>query len=326
VLSGSGQPSPVTFWSLERVKAAIRELESKFLDLNTDAEEEICEKEAQDKRFLRKFRKFLQLLPVAKKAPHVKFFRECEHELLVAENAAAILAILCRYIDFRKYEVFFEVVVKFCSDPLQGSMKEYCQVLERFERATTVNIYTNAISAGKQLKVAFSRMVLKINKSEFECTLYEIRKLKEEIAEASSLESHSVYIESASVQCVKVVMRFPPSVVGWVLASFTPELMSRHHVTEVVLDGEPLTGVQTEREELNKQLISASDAGEVVQVTSLLNSGADIETVGWQNVIPHHILSTSHPTSPASSAVFLKPAIRCHSLESGEGKSYHCSA
>ena len=221
-----------------------------FLDLNTEAEEEICEKEVQDKKFLRRFRKYLQLLPAAKKAPHVRFFRECEQEILGAKDAQAILAILCRYIDYRNHEILREIVLKFCGPPLQTSMQDYCKMLEVFERATTVSIYTTAISAGKSLKVAFSQMVLKINKSEFECTLFEIRKLKEEIAEAASLRSHSVYIESEGVHCVEVVVRFPVSAVGWVLAAMTPEFITNQHLTEVTVDGEELTVAPIQRDDL----------------------------------------------------------------------------
>ena len=246
----SHQPPTPTFWSLEKVKATIQELEVRFLDLNTDVEDEICEKEEQDKKFLRKFRKHIQLMPVSRKAPHAKFFRECEREFLVARDAEEILAILCRYVNYRNYEPLREIVVRFCGSLLQASMQDYCVMLEMFEKATPVNTYTNAISAGKSLKFAFSRMVLRINKSEFECTLYEIRKLKEEIAEAASLSSHSVYIESEGVHCVEVAISFPSSVVGWILSAMTTDFMTTHHITEVAVDDRKLTVVQAERHQL----------------------------------------------------------------------------
>ena len=246
----SHQPPTPTFWSLEKVKATIQELEVRFLDLNTDVEDEICEKEEQDKKFLRKFRKYLQLMPVSRKAPHAKFFRECEREIQLAEDVQGLIGILCRYVNYRNYEPLREIVVMFCGSLLQASMQDYCVMLEMFEKATPVNTYTNAISAGKRLKIAFSRMVLRINKSEFECTLYEIRKLKEEIAEAASLSSHSVYIESEGVHCVEVAISFPSSVVGWILSAMTPDFMTTHHITEVAVDDRKLTVVQAERHQL----------------------------------------------------------------------------
>ena len=93
-------------------------------------------------------------------------------------------------------------------------------------------------------------MVLKIEKSESNCTLYEIRKLKEEIAEEASLHSHSVYIESESVQCVEVVVAFPSSAVGWVLSAMTPAFMHTRLLSEVAVDGEQLTIIEADSDQL----------------------------------------------------------------------------
>ena len=246
----SHQPPTPTFWSLEKVKATIQELEDQFSDLMSDTEDEIGEREIKDQKFLKRFRHRILTMSVSRKATHVKFFRENEDDILAARNTVKILAILSRHVDYRNYEPLHEIVVKFCGSLLQASMQDYCVMLEMFEKATPVNTYTNAISAGKSLKIAFSRMVLKINKSEFECTLYEIRKLKEEIAEAASLSSHSVYIESEGVHCVEVAISFPSSVVGWILSAMTPDFMTTHHITEVAVDDRKLTVVQAERHQL----------------------------------------------------------------------------
>ena len=235
---------------MEKVKATILELEKRFADLTADAEDELCEQEEKEVRFLKRFRKYLLLLPVAKKASHVKFFRESEKEITAAKSTSEILTILCRYIDYRNYEILLQLVTSYCAASLQDSMLQYCRSLEGFEKATTVEVYTTAISAGKNLKVAFSRMVLKIAKSETNCTLYEIRKLKEEIAEAASLNSHSVYIESESVQCVEVVVAFPSSAVGWVLSAMTPAFMDTHLLSEVAVDGRQLTIFEANRVKL----------------------------------------------------------------------------
>ena len=226
---------------MEKVKATIVELEDKFVDLTADAEDELCEKEGQDRRFLTKFKKRLFLLPVAKKAPHVKLFRESEKDIVAAKNTSEIMPILCRYIDYRNYKILHRVITTYGSAQLQKNMQQYCENLEEFERATTVDVYKRTISAGKKLEVAFSQMVLKVGKSESNCTLYELRKLKEEIAEEASLHSHSVYIESESVQCVEVMVRFPSSAVGWVLSAMTPAFMHTHLLSEVAVDGRQLT-------------------------------------------------------------------------------------
>ena len=244
------QPLPVPAWSVAKVKATILQLEERFSDLIADAEDEIGEKENQDRRFLKKFRTRLLLLPVSKKPSHAKFFQDSEDEIAEAKNTRKVLLILCRYLNYRNYEILVHIIERFCDVPLQNSMQEYCKSLEEFEMATTVDVYKCAISAGKKLSRAFSEMVMKMNKSSSECRLCEIRKLAEELAESASLYSHSVYIASENVQCVVVVVRFPSSAAGWVMGAMTPDFMHTHHLIEVAMNGKRLTIIKADRRKL----------------------------------------------------------------------------
>ena len=244
------EPLAVTIWSVAKVKATILQLEEKFLDLISDAEDEINKKENQDRRFLKKFRNFLLFLPVARNATHVKFFEEREDDILNAKNSQKILAILCRHWNYRNYDILLHLIDRFCDAPLQKNMQDYCTMLEGFEMATTVDVYISAIPPDTKLEVAFSKMVVKINKPSSKCTLHEIRKLNEAIIKGSSLSSHSVYISSVTTNCVVVMLQFPSSAVGWVLAGMTTDFMCRHLLIEVTVDGKHLTVVQETMKEL----------------------------------------------------------------------------
>ena len=250
VPSPTCQPSTVIFWSLEKVKATILQLEDQFSDLLSDTEDEISEKECADKRFLKKFRIRILSLSVAKKSLHVKFFRENEDDIISAKNTRKIIAILCRYIDYRNYEILHHVVSKFCCVPLQENMKKYRLSVERFEMHTTVDIYISAVpdEISEEIENGFSEMVVKINKPSSECTLHEVRKLNEAITTKSGLESHSVYISGVAKN--GVAMRFPSSAVGWVLEAMTPDFIHTQHLTEVTMEGKQLTIIQAERQEL----------------------------------------------------------------------------
>ena len=225
---------------VSQVRDTIYQLTDTFLDLLSNTRSEMCKKESGDSSFLDKFRDHLLGLPVAKKATHVKFFRENEDEILYARNMRKIFAILTRYCDYCNPEILRELVRKFCEAVLQGKMREYCEFLERFEKATTVDVFLMAISARASLSLAFTRMTVKINKPPSVCTLHEIRMFKEDLTEGASLHSYGMYIESVSESSVLVVLRFPPSCVGWILAAMTPDFMTTHLLTDVVVDEKQL--------------------------------------------------------------------------------------
>ena len=243
------QPS---FWALEKVKATILSLEDQFSELISDTENEICEKERSNCKFLQKFRNRILSLPVAKKHLHVRFFRENEDDILSAKDTQKIVAILCRYIDYRNYEILPHIITRFCTAPLRESMQNYRVSLEAFEMHTAVDVYISAVpdEMNEELERGFSQMVLKIDKPASQCTLHEVRKLNEAIITTSGLESHSVYIGSVAKNCVMVSVSFPSSAVGWVLSAMTPNFMTTHCLSEVALDGQQLTLELGETDEL----------------------------------------------------------------------------
>ena len=235
---------------VSQVRDIIYQLTDTLSDRMFDTQTEMCDKESKDPSFLNRFRCHLLGLPAAKKAVHVKFFRKSEDEFLKAENMQKIFAILTRYCDYSNPEILRELVRKFCEAVLQGKMTEYLHSLERFEKATTVDVFLVAISARKSLSLAFTRMTVKINNPPSVCTLHEIRMFKEDLAERASLHSYGMYIESVSESSVRVVLRFPPSCVRWILAALTPDFMTTHLLTDVVVDEKQLAIEHTSQEEL----------------------------------------------------------------------------
>ena len=235
---------------VSQVRDTIDQLTDTFLDLLSDTRSEMCEKESENPKFLDKFRDRLLGLPVAQKAIHAKFFNDNEDKILEARNMRKIFAILFHYCNYRNPEILRELVRKFCEAVLQGKMREYLHSLERFEKATTVDVFLVAISARASLSLAFKAMTVKINKPPSVCTLHEIRMFKEDLAERASLHSYGMYIESVSESSVLVVLRFPPSCVGWILAALTPDFMTTHLLTDVVVDEKQLAIEHTSQRKL----------------------------------------------------------------------------
>ena len=245
----SDRCQPVALRSVADVKSAIVHLKKTFSKLISRTRSAMCARESQEQEFLDEFRDHLLVLPVSKKAAHVKFFRENEDDILDARNIRKLFAILSRYWSFRNYEILQEIITWFNVPPLQQSMQEYCRMLVNFEMLTPVDVYITAVpeETDEEMKTAFTQMVLRIEKPASECTLYDLRKLNESIITNSGLSSHSVYLSGVANKCVEVVVRFPPSVVGWVLAALTPHFMTTHHLSEVTVDGSQLTLLQDHR-------------------------------------------------------------------------------
>ena len=235
---------------VSQVRANIEQLDDTFSDLLSDTRAEMCRRASEDPTFLDRFLDRLLALPVAKKATHVKFFRESEDDFLEAKNMRKIIAILTRYCTYRNYEIIQHVVKKFCEAMLQWKMQQYCQALVLFEKATTVDIYLLAISAGQKLYSAFTQMTVKMNKPSSICTLYEVRKFKEAVAEGASLHSYSMYVDVETEGSVVVAVQFPDSCLGWVLAALTPDFLHAHLLSDMAVSGKKITIQQRSQKEL----------------------------------------------------------------------------
>ena len=234
---------------VSQVRAEIDRLSDTFSDLMSDTRDEMCMRESVNPAFLDKFRDRLLDLPVTKKAPHAKFFDKKLDEFLNADTRK-IFAILRRYCSYRNYAVLREVVRNFCKAVLQRRMQEYCESLEKFEKATFIDVYLEAIEASDVLSSEFTKMTVKINKPTSECTLHEVRKITEAIAEKANLQSYSVYIGAALEGSVQLELGFPASCVGWILGVFTPDLLATHLLSDVVLGQQHLSILDWPQEKL----------------------------------------------------------------------------
>ena len=116
-------------------------------------------------------------------------------------------------------------------------MLNYRDSLTAFEKATTVDVYLNAISAQPDgaISAGFIKMTMKMNKPSSECTLHDIRELKESIEEQACLESYVMYIESPGEGSVCVGMCVHERV-GWMVGVvLTPDFKQKHLLSEVTV-------------------------------------------------------------------------------------------
>ena len=219
-----------------KVKSSIEHFENEFSNLVSDTRASLCQKEDKDKTFLDRFRDHLFFLPVLQKPPHARFFERYEDDILDARSIRKLFAIFRRHCNYSNYEIIFHIVKKFCHE-LQKRMLGYRDSLINFEKLTTVDIFLLAISArpGGEIHTGFTRMVMKINKPASVCTLYEIRELKESIAEKASVHSYSMYIENQEEGSVRVVICVSEEAVFAVALALTANFRRDHSLSDVAV-------------------------------------------------------------------------------------------
>ena len=214
----------------------MEKLQEEFFEIKFETRRILTGKEKKNSIFFDKFREYLLDLPVTKKQVHIRFFSRNEDEILKAKTIQKLFVILSRYCNYINYEIIFHIVKKFCPK-LKARMVKYRDSLISFEKSTTVNVYLRAISArpGGKISLAFIRMTIKLNKLPSECTLYEIREMKESIEEKASLESYSVYIENPEEGSVLIRLHVSREV-GWMVGVvLTADLLLKHLLIDIMI-------------------------------------------------------------------------------------------
>jgi ankyrin repeat protein len=267
---------------VERVKRNIEHLEEEFTDIKSEARQSLTKREVQESRFVEKFRDHLFDLPVSKKQVHIRFFSRNEDEILKAETIQKLFIILGRYCNYSNYEIIFHVVKRFCHE-LSGRIGKYRDSLTIFEKSTTVDVFLCAISAHPygEVRERFIRMTIKINKPPSECTLYEIRELKESVEENASLESYAMYIDSPDEGSVHMLLHIHGDVAWMVGVVLTLDVRQKYLISDVTIRrfmGRSCSLI----EYLSDELYSASEKGEVEAVRSLITAGADVNVKMWE--------------------------------------------
>ena len=237
-------PAPVIFEQrVEETRDEIEHFEGEFSDLKYEAQKALSKKQSENPEFFQRFQNHLLDMLVAKKQIHIRFFTRNEDEILNAKTIQKIFTILSRYCNYSNYEIIFHIVKRFCHHELKGRMLRYRGSLTSFEKSTTVDVYLCAISArpGGKLREGFLCMTMKINKPPSECTLYEIRELKESIEEEQSLESYATYIDAPEEGSVRLVLHIHKEV-GWMVGVVfsTPDFRHKHLLSDVTIGGQDL--------------------------------------------------------------------------------------
>ena len=232
-------PPTISQDKVDAVRASIKHFKEEFTKLMCGIYLFLSEAVKGDSSFLGLFRVVLLALPISKKPIHRPFFKGKGRAILKATDIDELWTLLNCYCDYKNYEIIMYIIEQYIEKhaTLMQNMMEYHASSVSFEKSTTVDVYLCAIKIERDSKVyrGFFQMVLRLNKSAWECTLYEIRQLKESIAESADIHSYGVYIDEPRSGSVVIVLRVPPSFLRLVTTIMTPELQQVHQLTNVTM-------------------------------------------------------------------------------------------
>ena len=237
--------SAVSQEKVTEVKMRIAHFKRIFFDLMMAILMLASKKVEQDHSLLKIF---LMTLPVSKKPIYAPLLLGKESEICKAKNAPELCAILNPYCDYTNYELIMHLIGRMCKpeETLAQEITEYHESFVKYEKSTTIDVFLCAIEAepNSEICAGFSQMSMMIKKSPCECTLYDIRKLRESIAENANVNSYAVYIGKPNKGSVTVVLFFPPLYGKLVTAAMTPEFQRAHHLTGVTVNGQDIATYQ----------------------------------------------------------------------------------
>ena len=219
---------------VDLTKTRIRHLKKGFYDIQFEVQESLRKKNEQDPVLLLSFKNYLVDLPITRNQVHIRFFDKNKKVIAECDTFQGLFNILRQHCNYANYDIILHIVQMFCKE-LTQQMLSYRDSLIVFEKATTVNVYLLAISAQPVVFTGFLEMTMKKNKLASECTLYEIRELKESIEEDAGLESYTVYIDTPGQGSVYVRLHIPEEM-GWrVGVILTPDFRQKHLLSEVTV-------------------------------------------------------------------------------------------
>ena len=214
------------------------ELSDKFANVLSAAKTQLIRRESEP-MFLKDFYTYLTTLPVSSKYKHLKFLKEEKPALKAAKDVDEMFDVIEPYLSHTDYSLLNSIIAQFCSEGLNKTMDSYILELEEFEKTTTVHDAQNTFYGGK-VPNGFSPVVINTRLSSTECTLYNVRQIKDANRHAAALESYSVIQLAIHASAVTIVLAFPERALSLVAQAMTAEFLTAHDIESVFVDGKPL--------------------------------------------------------------------------------------
>ena len=225
------------------------ELSDKFVKVLSEAKTQLIEMESESTKFLTKFRTFLTTLPLSSKYKHLEFLKDEKPALKAAKDIDEIFDVIEPYLTHTDYSLLKFIIATFCNKDLQKMMNSYILELEEFEKTTTVHDAQN-IEHRETIPNGTKRVVIRTRLPPTVCTLYNVRQVREAIADEAALEPYAHLQLDVHASAVTIVLAFPQHALSLVAQAMTADFLSTHNIESVSINEKPL---QSYIEEVSKK-------------------------------------------------------------------------
>ena len=235
--------------SMMKTAAQAAELSEKFMNVLSKAKIQLINLESESTKFLTEFCTVLTTLPVCSKYKHLTFLKEEKPALKAASDVDEIFDVIEPYMTHTDYSLLKYIITTFCNEDLQKMMNSYILELEEFEKTTTVHdaqdiIHRERIPNGTRCVVIRTRLPPTV------CTLYNVRQVREAIADEAALEPYAHLQLDVHASAVTIVLAFPQLALSLVAQTMTANFLMTHDIESVSINEQPL---QSYMEEVSKK-------------------------------------------------------------------------
>ena len=126
--------------------------------------------------------------------------------------------------------------------------------LHRFEKATSVQTF-KSVKKDWDHPPKLKTAILTLEKDESELTLYDIRLLKEDIANEAAIEKYALYLGDFHCSAVVLTLAFPHDGLQLFASALSQKFLAKHQITSVVVDDLPLEKYTQEYVKVNGCMI-----------------------------------------------------------------------
>ena len=221
---------------IDKINAAIQELEKKFDDLVLQAQEDMTTNHVD----VRHLRHSITRLPCQLKSEHKEFIKEVKDDLKKAESVDDVFLIADEYWDFLNYTLLQHIIDRHASAEVNTEMRRFAQEILAFRKETSLYGFSKANKRKpKKANDEFKKLVSEHKIDWSTATLEDVEQFRNDICSELSLFSFSLQLAAVTTGSVVLTWLVPQSLVAHIQKAITlsSQTMRKHHVTQLTVDG-----------------------------------------------------------------------------------------